>query len=97
MAIDRQLVIQALTEYVRHLEQGAANTTRAELRPQYRDRLAQAARLFAALSDPRPDWEKVRTIVTDEERAIGWSYLPGGNGAEAESAFVRVRKLVRED
>jgi hypothetical protein len=97
MAIDRQLVIQALTDYVRLLEQGAESTTRAELRSQYRDRLAQAARLFAALSEPRPDWEKARAIVADEERAVGWSYLPGGNGEAAESASLRVRKLIREE
>jgi hypothetical protein len=65
VASDRQLVIKALTDYVQHLEQGAESTSRAELRPQYRDRLAQAARLFAALSEPQPDWEKARAIVAD--------------------------------
>ena len=97
MTPDRQAVIDALTDYVRRLEEGAESTTRAELRPQYRNHLAQAARLFAALCQPRPNWEKTRTILADEERAIGWSYLPGGQGDAAEAAFERIRELVREE
>lgn len=97
MAVDREQLIAALTEYVRRLERGADTTARAELRPQYRDRLAQAARIFAALADPQPDWARVRAIVTDEVRAVGWSYLPGSSGGDAEAAFEDVRRLLGQE
>jgi hypothetical protein len=90
-------VVAALAEYVRCLDRGAAATVRAEDRPQYRDRLAQAARMFAALMGVEPDWDKLVAIVDEEERGIGWSYLPGSSGAESETAFSTLRSLVRRD
>ena len=91
---DRDILMMRLAAYVRCLEQGAASTTRAEDRNQYRDRLAEAARVFAAIAGPEPEWSKVSEIVSDEARAIGWSFLPGSNGEEAEEMFDGIRKYV---
>jgi hypothetical protein len=83
--------LDALSEYVGVLEKGAATTTRAEDRPRYRDHLAQAARIFSAVTISEPDWTKVRDIVQDEERAFGWSYLSDDVGAAAEAGLSRLR------
>jgi hypothetical protein len=53
--------------------------------------------MFGALSGGTPEWDKLRTIVGEEERAIGWSYLAGSTGADAESAFQALRSLLREE
>lgn len=95
MALERDVLVTKLAEYVRCLEEGAATTTRAEDRPRYRDRLAQAVRIFAAVSGATPAWEKVREVVAEEERAIGWSFLPGSKGADAETAFEGIRRYIR--
>jgi hypothetical protein len=84
----------AQTTELRCLTQAAAATTRAEDRPQFQDRLAEAARMFAAAASAPPEWETLRAIVADVERSLGWSYLPGSSGAGAEAAFATVRAVV---
>ena len=88
-------LLEALPEYVRLLERAAATTARAEDRSKYRDHLAEAARMLAAVSGTSPDWTKLREILVDEERAFGWSYLSDSIGAEVEAAFSRLRGLAQ--
>jgi hypothetical protein len=88
-------LLEGLREYVQLLERAAATTTRAEDRSKYRDHLAEAARMLAAVTGTNPDWTKVREILLGEERAFGWSYLSDSIGAEVEAAFSRLRSLAQ--
>ena len=78
-------LLDLLAVYVTALECGAATTPDAQERPLYAHRLAAVARMFAAIH--RSDSAELKRLVDQEERAIGWGYLVGENGAAAEAAF----------
>ena len=77
-----------LTQYIRTLDASAGACTRAEDRPLYQAHLAEAARMFAALSAPDAH-AKLLAIVQSEVQSYGRGFLSGAPGEQAEAAFQR--------
>ncbi len=82
-----------LADYVSALQRGAANTTRAEERPVYSQRLAAAAEMFVALH--RADPAELKRLIDREEHNVGWGYLEGEGGAAADSTFAAFVRRAR--
>ncbi len=88
-------IMECLAQYVAVLQESAEATQQSEDRQKYERHLAQAARMFeAARRDP--SLKKLSTVVADERRAFGWSFLAGDEGARAEREFDRFAKVVEE-
>jgi hypothetical protein len=78
--------------YAAVLAKSADETTRAEDRTVYTQRLAAVARMFvAAHHGSRAELEK---LIASERHAFGWGYLSGVVGAAAERAFDEFAKTI---
>lgn len=95
--VDRQVseLQDALAEYVLVLADSADCTHWAPDRPIFQARLAQAARMFAALRGPQPI-EALKTLVASERHGYGWGYLSDDAGQRAEQAFDRFALVVEK-
>lgn len=84
--MDRML---AVVRYIEVLAASLDTTTFAADRAVYERHLAAAARLVA-LVVRSGDQREVDAWLRSEERGFGWGYLSGGQGEQAESAFVEL-------
>jgi len=75
-----------LGTYIAALERGRTTASPKE-RVDYDQRLAAAAAIGAALQ--RRDAKELKRLVDQEERAAGWGFLVGKDGAAAEAALTQ--------
>ena len=85
--VDPESNLDALAKYIEVLAASARETTTASDRPRYRDHLAAAAEMFAAIQLESSSLELKRRIES-EKRSYGVGYLSGVCGADATAAFV---------
>jgi hypothetical protein len=86
-------LLTALANYIQVLAEASEQTSRAEDRRRYTDRLAASARMFVAAHQ---NSEALQTLVADERRAYGRSYLSDEAGARTERAFDEFAAIVDE-
>jgi hypothetical protein len=82
-----------LAVYIHVLGDAAARIHRAEDGPRQQAHLAAAAMMFSALRRDRPI-EAAKALVAAERYSVGWGYLSGEAGSQAEAAFHRFALLV---
>jgi len=84
-----------LCNYAEVLAKSADETTRAEDRTVYTQRLAAVARMFvAAYHGQRTELEN---MIASERRAFGWGYLSGVEGTAAEQVFDEFAKIIESE
>jgi len=83
-----------LAQYIAELDAAASACTRAEDRHMYQSHLAEAARMFVALSSAEP-LAQVLPLVESEAHGYGWGFLSGSSGEKAEAAFQKFADIVR--
>ena len=79
--------LDALARYIEVLAAASRETTTAGDRPRYRDHLAAAAEMFAAMHFEGPS-SKLKQLTESETRSYGLGYLSEDCGDRANSAFV---------
>jgi hypothetical protein len=90
--VDQEL-LAGLAKYITVLAECADRTHRAEDRPMYAKHLAAAARMLPAIQEGARV-RSLASLVADEKRAFGWSYLSDAEGDAAERAFGEFADLV---
>ena len=86
--------LPVVARYIATLAEALDTTTFAADRDDYKERLAEAARLVAILANDG-DVSEARRWLAAEDRAYGWGYLSGPQGEAATNAFVELSSSLR--
>jgi hypothetical protein len=87
--------VAALAKYLAVLATSADRTNYAEDRILYQQHLAVAAKMLAAIYSDQ-SLAALRTLVAEERRAFGLSYLSGEPGKLAENSFNEFSAFVEQ-
>ena len=82
-----QELLDLLASYVAALERGNGVAPPAE-RVVYQRRIDAATQIAAALREGNA--HELKRLIDDEERAQGWGFLTGSQGAEAEAVLTQL-------
>ena len=82
-----QELLDLLASYVAALEQGSAAAPASE-GAVYQSRMNEATKIGVALR--QSDAAELKRLIDAEERAQGWGFLTGPQGAAAEAALTRL-------
>lgn len=88
--MNKEQLLEKLAKYASVLEESYQSTNNANARPLYTERFHFFVKYLAAIREG--DEKTLREVIDAERHSIGWSFLPGKEGAQTEEAWAELIK-----
>lgn len=83
--MNKEQLLEKLAKYASVLEESYKSNNNANARPLYTERFHFFVKFLAAICEGNE--KTLREIIDAERHSIGWSFLPGEQGAQAEEGW----------